>query len=428
MNGVHPTPARYLDYLAHCRQAFTPFAPIELPDFFAGRAHIIEDIRGELEAPGRQVAIYGERGAGKTSLAALLCFFAQYDEEGVHTFRCTENATFEDICVAFLSETGGELRLEERQTETGRAGEARLGPLSASSSRRAVSTYRSLENGHVATPARMLACFGERPGLLIIDEFDRIEDSKTKTRMAEMIKHFSDARSQTKIVVVGVAQTLNDLIGEHESLSRSLAQIRLDRMDQIELEDIISRGSARTGARFEASVRRRIVLLADGFPHFVHLACLYASLYAGESLQVGTQVTPQVGEREYQLGIKSAIAKSEHTLHEAYERATVTTRRKSEIYALTLRAMALTDERTVQVREIAEHASWLTGGPLRPEKFSNPLGELVKDDRGKVLSKVRDGYYKFTNPLLRPYVRFRLEFENLTLHKGQLEFPFMRGA
>jgi hypothetical protein len=111
---------------------------------------------------------------------------------------------------------------------------------------------------------------------------------------------------------------------------------------------------------------------------------------------------------------------------EAYESAVITTRRKSDIYELTLRAMALSEKRDVQVREIAKHASYLTGDELRPEKFSNALGELVKPEHKRVLTKVRDGYYKFTSPLMRPYLRFLLEYDNLTYHQGQLEFPFMR--
>ena len=137
---------------------------------------------------------------------------------------------------------------------------------------------------------------------------------------------------------------------------------------------------------------------------------------------------PGIGDREYHLGLKSAISKSEHSLQEAYESAVVTTRRKSDIYERTLHAMALSDERDVQVRKLAENASYLSEKRLkfRPEAFSSALGKLVSDQRGRVLTKVRTGFYKFTNPLVRPYIRCLLEFDNLTHHRGQMEFPFMR--
>jgi len=431
MERSEQTQTTYLDYLARCRQAFTPFAPIELPDFFAGRAHVIDDVQTELAAPGRHVAIYGERGVGKTSLAALLYFFGNYDDDQVHVFRCSVTTTFDDICASILTEAGHSLTVTGAEAEDGKEGKIALGPVVAGSSRRSTVSFRPTQSSQAASPTRMLQVFGQVRGLLIVDEFDRVKDEPTRTRMAEMVKHFSDARSMTKIVIVGVADTLADLIGKHESLSRSLAQVGLRRMDEPELLDIIRRGTHRTGTSIDESVATKMVRLADGFPHFVHLLCLYASLYAGERIREPASGSPHIGSREYHLGLKSALAKSEHSLHETYERAVVTTRRKSDIYELTLRGMALSEERDVQVRDLARNASYLNVNPnedpLRPEKFSNALGELIKDDRARMLTKVRDGYYKFTNPLMRPYIRFLLEFDNLTLHRGQLEFPFMKG-
>ncbi|MEW6249471.1 MAG: ATP-binding protein [Planctomycetota bacterium] len=407
---------------------FTPFAPIELPDFFAGRREIIEDIRNELAAPGRQVAVYGERGVGKTSLALLLYFFAGYDDDHVHIFRCDDGTTFDDIFGSLLIDAGHGLGVNGAQAESSQSAEGRVGPVAGGLSRRTTVSYRAVRDAQAITLSRVLAAFGNVRKLLIIDEFDRVQDAQTKTRMAELIKQFSDARSETKIVVVGVAETLTALIGQHESLSRSLAQIGLQRMAEPELADIIERGSQRIEARFDPRVALRIVRLADGFPHFVHLLCLYASLYTGDILLSGQAGRPHVGEREYQLGLKSAISKCEHSLREVYEAAVVTTRRKSDIYELTLRAMALSESRDVQVRELAEHASQLVGDPLPPEKFSNALGELVKRERGRILTKVRAGYYKYTNPLMRAYIRLLLEFDNVTQYGGQMEFAFMRGA
>ncbi len=428
MNGPGSVRTAYLDYVARCRQVFTPFAPIELPDFFAGRQEIIDDIRSELQAPGRQVAVYGERGVGKTSLALLLYFFAGYDDEQVHIFRCHDGVIFDDICRALLTDAGHLFGVNGAQTESTQSGEGKLGPIGGSLSRRTTVSLRAVRDAQAVTPSRMLEVFQRVRKLLIIDEFDRVQDVQTKTRMAELIKHFSDARSETKIVIVGVAETLTTLIGEHESLSRSLAQIGLKRMAEPELADIIERGSQRTGAKFDPRVAIRIVRLADGFPHFVHLLCLYASLYAGECLQQDHAGMPHVGERAYHLGLRSAISKSEHSLQDTYESAVITTRRKSDIYELTLRAMALSESRDVQVRELAKHASYLARSELRPEKFSNALGELVKQERGQILTKVRDGFYKYTNPLMRAYIRLLLEFDNVTQHGGQMQFSFMRGA
>lgn len=417
----------YLDYVARCRQAFTPFAPIELPDFFAGRKDVVEDILAELQAPGRQVAIYGERGVGKTSLAQLLYFFANYDDERVHVFRCSAETKFDDICMDLVSRGPASYVVKEVRMESSRGFKGAISPFAAERTTKKSVAYRNITESRSITPTRMLDAFAGSEALLIIDEYDRVGDRETNVKMAELIKHFSDARSKTKIVIVGVADTLTQLIGEHESLSRSLAQIKLDRMNDSDLLDIIDRGANRIGVRVDRALSRKTVALADGFPHFVHLTWLYTSLAAGEQLRVDATAIPVVDEAAYRKGVGSALDKAEHSLHEAYDAAVITTHRKSDIYELVLRSMSMSEKRDVQVQELARHASFLESHELRPAKFSQALGRLIKPERGEILTKVRVGYYKFTNPLMRAYLRCRLEYENITQHGGQLVFPFLDG-
>lgn len=412
---------RYLDLHAQCHQAFTPFAPIELPDFFAGRLDVVRRVSRELEAPGRQVAIFGERGVGKTSLAYLLPFFTHFDPDRFYTVHCGHDSSFETIFYEFLEWHGSSLSLDS--VENGRTRRAGLetGPVRAGGSRRRQQTLRAPSQAHKISARRVLNTFGTTDALLIIDEFDRVDDDDTHRRIAELVKAFSDSRSQSKLIIVGVADSVRDLVGEHSSLSRSLAQIKLDRMDREELTDIIRRGEERTGLRFQDSVTRRIVSLADGFPHFVHLIALYASLSAIEVLLTEPEAKPRViGEQEYGTGVEEAIQNSEYTLAEAYDHAVITTRRQSDLYELILQAIAMGEDPVAQVQEIASHASTLAGREVKPAQLSTALGRLTQDKKGRVLTKVRDGYYKFTNPLLRAYVRMLLDRR----YRGQLALPF----
>lgn len=412
---------RYLDYHARCHQAFTPFAPIELPDFFAGRLDVVRRVLGELTAPGRQVAIFGERGVGKTSLAYLLSFFSHFEPVHSYIVHCGRDSTFESIFYELLQWHGSSLSLDsvERGATTGGGIEA--GPVRAGGSRRQQQTFRTPTHAHRISARRVLDAFSQTDALLIIDEFDRVQDDETHRRVAELVKAFSDSRSRSKLVIVGVADSVRDLIGEHTSLNRSLAQIKLDRMDRGELTDVIRRGEERTGVTFQDSVVRRIVSLADGFPHFVHLISLYASLSAIEPLLEDPEAEPRVvDEREYDTGVAEAIQNSEYTLAEAYDNAVITTRRQSDIYELTLQAIAMGEDPVAQVQEIALHASTLASRSVKPAQLSTALGRRTHDNKGRVLTKVRDGYYKFTNPLLRAYVRMLLDQR----YRGQLRLPF----
>lgn len=416
----------YVDYLAKCEQAFNPFAPIELPEFFAGRIRHIEKLQAEVAAPGRQVAIYGERGVGKTSLAQLAYFFVGRDEDRTHFIRCQKSSTFDGIFADVLASAGIEVLLNGVEFEGERYASVGLSGVGVGGARRLRRTFRKINAGRHISPRLLLEQFAEREGLIIVDEYDRVEDAETHTRMAEVIKQFSDARSRSKIILVGVAETLSQLIGEHESLSRSLAQIKLDRMPEEELGDIIAKGQQHLDAAFKSSIKQRIVRLADGFPYFVHLIGRHSVRAAGRELLRDPKARLVVADEEYASGLQEALENAEHTLAEQYEQAIVTTRRPSEKFMLILWAMALADARDVQVQDIAKNAKFFTRADLKPASFSWNLGELSSERRANILTKIREGYYKFTNPLMRPYVRSIMELENILVRGGQWEFPFMR--
>jgi hypothetical protein len=104
---------------------------------------------------------------------------------------------------------------------------------------------------------------------------------------------------------------------------------------------------------------------------------------------------------------------------EGYEDAVITTRRRSDIYELVLQAIAMGEEPVAQVQDIARHASTIAGRELKAAQLSTALGRLARE-KGRILTKVRDGYYKFTNPLMRAYVRLLLDHK----YRGQLALPF----
>ena len=69
------------------------------------------------------------------------------------------------------------------------------------------------------------------PSVIVIDEFDRVVgDSDTQRLMADTIKLFSDMGVESTIVVVGVADSVADLIAGHESIARNIAQVQVSPM------------------------------------------------------------------------------------------------------------------------------------------------------------------------------------------------------
>ena len=73
------------------------------------------------------------------------------------------------------------------------------------------------------------------PALIVIDELDRLEDNEALTLLADTIKTLSDHAVSSTIVLVGVANSIEELIGEHQSILRNLSQVEMPRMRPDEL-------------------------------------------------------------------------------------------------------------------------------------------------------------------------------------------------
>ncbi len=58
----------------------------------------------------------------------------------------------------------------------------------------------------------------DAPALVVIDELDRLEDDDALTALADTIKTLSDHAVPSTLVLVGVARSIGELIGEHASM------------------------------------------------------------------------------------------------------------------------------------------------------------------------------------------------------------------
>jgi Cdc6-like AAA superfamily ATPase len=56
--------------------------------------------------------------------------------------------------------------------------------------------------------------------IIILDEFDKLADRALRTLIANTIKNLSDRSVRATVIIVGVADSIGDLIEEHESIVR----------------------------------------------------------------------------------------------------------------------------------------------------------------------------------------------------------------
>jgi Cdc6-like AAA superfamily ATPase len=83
----------------------------------------------------------------------------------------------------------------------------------------------------------------DKQAIIIIDEIDRIRSQTTKTLLADTIKSLSDHGVKTTLILIGVADSVDQLIKEHRSVERALVQVHMPRMSAEELYGILDKGS-----------------------------------------------------------------------------------------------------------------------------------------------------------------------------------------
>jgi Cdc6-like AAA superfamily ATPase len=376
--------------------AFTPNAPVNGLDVFAGRQEQIDRVFGAVFSRGQHAAIYGERGVGKTSLANII-----YDvviAAGQHNFiparvNCSHGITFAEIWREIfkqlpITRDGDTFKLDDEVPDNPNSEEIR-------------GLLEHLDN----------------PAIIVIDEFDRV-DQITATLMADTIKTISDRATDATLVVVGVAETLDELIEEHASVVRALVQVEMKRMSFDELLETIAKGLIKADMSMPEPIRLRIATLSQGLPHNTHLLAKHAALAAVRDGRT------EVNESDYKHAIQEAVTDKLQTLGKVYQQATYSP--KKNIFAQVLLACALAADKSgvFSAKDVRDPLRRITKENYEIQAYIRHLDKFSQS-RGPVLKKggmKRRFQYKFVEPLMQPYVVMKGLSEGL-ITEEQLNVP-----
>ena len=308
------------------RDVFTPHTPINQENLFRGRMAEVQQILSTLNTPGQHVLLFGDRGVGKSSLANITSSkLIKITEKELVIKRCSKSDSFCTIFENVLMKCGIDLSIQTKNTS---------GNISVSG----FGYQRSTEHGGFSNKAQSPSWICDKIKdlniLLLIDEFDSIQNKDDKHKVAELIKLLSDSNSSLKIFVVGIAASAEELTAGHPSVQRCLKEIKLDKMSQRELVDIIKNGSAKLNLNFTRDAMFRICRLSSGYPHFTHLI----SLKAAEIVIINE--LENIGIDEVNEAIEKSIIDCENSLRQSYEE-TVKSSSTMVVYRKVLYATAL---------------------------------------------------------------------------------------
>ncbi len=340
--------------MAQVARAFSPSAPIDRRAF-AGRVSQINDVINACTQRGQHVVIFGERGAGKTSLANALVHIlgTRFATLACGTINCDQTTTFASLWKAIFSEIP---LVRNASPMGGRGGSDPEGTLA----------QFLPEN---VTPDAVRAILQKRDRLLIIiDEIDRIKDKTTTTLLADTIKSLSDHSVDVTLVLVGVAESVDTLIAEHESVQRALIQVQMPRMSPVELGEIIDNGLRAVGMTIEQNAKQRISKLSQGLPHYTHLLGVHAAqaAVAEDRRNITIDDTHQA--------LQKTLQHAQQSIAHDYHRATVSSRETRYPQVLLACALANTDQHGYfTASDVSTPMSVIMGKPCETSAFSQHL-------------------------------------------------------
>lgn len=378
-------------------RTFTPSSPVQNRDIFAGRNDQLDRMFSTFLQPGRHLAVYGERGVGKTSLVNI--FFEIMHSALKETnnlilkINANKNDSYLDIWRAILSQVEYMVPKQKigynAQEETMRVCYDRF-------------IVDDMKNYQIMNLLKSISTSYDNV-YIVIDEFDRL-DENVSAPLSELIKSLSDQAGNIKIMIVGVSSTIDALLKSHESLERCLIQIYMPRMTTEELKDIINSGLPKIPLTIADSTLNLIPKLSQGLPYYTHLLSYNASSSAIE--RDSETIEDSDLKRSQDLNVNDG----ENTIKNAYMKAT-NSPRKNARFRHVLLAAALTpkdDYGFFSPTDMVAPMQLVMGKPeIELSNFYKVLEALTTETRARVIEKSgenRNVRYRFHDPSLPPYV------------------------
>src|SRR6267142_2419342 len=307
-----PTTDEYWRYLSYdVIESFSPGAPIDDLNLLAGRIHQISELVDVVVQRGHHAILYGERGIGKSSLANTFSvrLITPTRTRSSVPIQCDPSDNFS----AIWRKVFRRLSFEDGENVATRY----PGPVSPDD------VVIELEKFDLTTVP-----------IIVLDEFDKVKDDDAKMLMANTIKSLSDRSIRATIIVVGVADSVNELLLGHESIGRCLRQIPMPRVSRGELRQIIKDRLPKHGMTIADDALDHIVSLSRGLPYYTHL---FGQQAARRALELhNLHVTMQ----HLDMAMPNCISQMGQTLGKQYHEAT-SSPRKDHIYKEVLLAAAL---------------------------------------------------------------------------------------
>lgn len=402
---------------------FTPAQEVKEIERFAGRDDELLALSTALQSHGAQIVLYGQRGVGKSSLARQLAKLATNDKELISRLKqppfepldfvpvylaCDDSIkNIEMLMLRLLSDEEAlapwvPFKVVEKKSsgEIGSKFSVKVIELGGKKTDAITERAQEVEADIVSvftSACRAVVKTGvAKHGLLIIvDEFDRI---KNREGLASLLKTLGP--EGVTFALVGVATTVQDLVTEHESVARQLADgsVHVKPMRDEELSEIFDRAENLLDKKqtFDPTARNWIIKIARGHPFYVHLVGKHALLRA---IAAGKSVITEEIAKE---ALSEIALKGSAPIQEATYKTAIGHSYTREVI---LKRFAERPESEIHTTELYAEIGKQLG--IESGTVSVYVGHLGSEKYGAVLSKTRERYYQFADSVFKAYAAAR---------------------
>jgi len=408
------------EFRSHVNHALHPREEIDQPDQLKDRDKELESLKDCFETPGAQGFLWGMKGVGKTSLAHTACEAHDDIVKKVAAVACERDTSFTGLLMDITRKVvhGGHVKLDRNKKgakinlfglEISGETNSVSGELQIDSVNHAVDLFSTILGQHQ---------FSGTIPVVIVDEFDRLENKETKRKITDFVKALSVGGSKVKLVICGIANSLNELIELHASSPRYLHQVEVKPLTFGGMLQIVDDIEQKFDLAFSKGQRYRIAQISDGYAHFTHLMLKDILMEAHRTKFDGGDVPQQL----FKDGIVNSVKQAEAHLVEAYKKAVM---RGTDINTEILWSVAKGPHLGRQFKEIRDdYLEIMSGRENRTvadeQKVRNSLNAMCEEPCGCILTKKRTGWYEFSDPVVRSYVRLVAESEGADL--GEYNF------
>jgi len=391
-------------------EVFTPASPAVDSIVYTHRRKSELTFRKILQERGTQCLIFGDSAIGKTSFV-----LTELRQRKINHIRiqCTNKMTWNNISQEILRTLEEGIATKKTSTETGK-GEVSLNVYIAKFKAGAdsVDATESELGGDIGTVPHITDILLRKKVNLIIDDFEKINSKSTKAAISNLAKSLSDSsrsRQSPRLIVIGIADTADDLIEGDMSIGSRLYSLNLPRMHTEELAQILSKGFTELKIDIPRRISREVSKLLGGFPKYAHAIGLELSrsfLSADKKKDFGSI---------FRTAMDSFLDRYCAHVKAIYNKATVIRGKPKQEYFLIIKGLAQCglydgfslDEAHDSLKDYIRDQ--FSGEKTIPQidrtKLRNYIRILSSDARGKIFIKSsRRGLYHYKEPLVPIYI------------------------